>query len=129
MLVASKGNLSVPLRTSSKKRERLLPGTCGAVLTLSGAIASRETAVQATASNAKEARRFIVDSGLGSERAGVAPAVDHQVLSGNVTGVDRAEKGAKRAKLLRIAVALSGVGGGALAPELIEALSGRFQHA
>src|SRR5262245_59646366 len=63
------------------------------------------------------------------ERTRITAAIDHQVLPRNVARVRRAQKGAIGAKLLGIAVAPGRVGDGALAPDFVEALAGRRQHA
>src|SRR5262245_32101445 len=63
------------------------------------------------------------------ERAGIAAAVDQQVLSGNVARMRRAEKGEIGAELFRPPIAPGRTGGGALLPDLIERLAKAIEHA
>src|SRR5207302_8026068 len=63
------------------------------------------------------------------ERAGVAAAVDQQVLTCDVAGLRRAEVGKVRAELRRIAVTPGRARGGALAPDLVEGFAQVLEHA
>ena len=54
----------------------------------------------------------------------IASPVDQQILAGDETGMVRAQKRAIGAELRRPAVAFGGIGRGALAPDLVEALAG-----
>src|SRR5258708_16020373 len=59
---------------------------------------------------------------------GIASSVDQQVLSGNETGVLRAQERAIGAEFARPTVTFGGVSLGTRAPEFFERLAGRLQH-
>src|SRR5262249_13983745 len=64
-----------------------------------------------------------------SERSWIAPAIDQQVLPGDIARLRRAEIGEIRTELRRIAVAFGRTAGGSLSPDLIETLAEVAQHA
>src|SRR5258708_35864542 len=71
----------------------------------------------------------IWDDPFGSVCPGVASSVDQQILAGDETGMGRAQKRAIGAELVGPAVAPGRIGRGTLAPDVIEALAGRLEHA
>src|SRR5262249_21323621 len=71
---------------------------------------------------------FAHPTAAASIRPRIAAAVDQQVLTGDEAGVGGAQECAISAELGRAAVAARRVGGGALAPELLEARAAALQQ-